>query len=48
MTRAQAEGFYAVHKERPFYGELVEQMIAGAGGGAGARRRERHHSSTAK
>ena len=28
MTRAQAEGFYAVHKERPFYGELVEQMIA--------------------
>lgn len=29
MTRAQAEGFYAVHKDRPFYGELVEQMIAG-------------------
>jgi nucleoside-diphosphate kinase len=29
MTRAQAEGFYAVHKERPFYGELVEQMSAG-------------------
>ena len=29
MTREQAEGFYAVHKERPFYGELVEQMIAG-------------------
>ena len=28
MTRAQAEGFYAVHKERPFYGELVEQMSA--------------------
>jgi nucleoside-diphosphate kinase len=28
MTRAQAEGFYAVHKERPFYGDLVEQMIA--------------------
>ncbi|MEQ1900300.1 MAG: nucleoside-diphosphate kinase [Devosia sp.] len=28
MTRSQAEGFYAVHKERPFYGELVEQMIA--------------------
>ena len=28
MTRAQAEGFYAVHKDRPFYGELVEQMIA--------------------
>jgi nucleoside-diphosphate kinase len=29
MTRAQAEGFYAVHKDRPFYGELVEQMIGG-------------------
>ena len=29
MTRSQAEGFYAVHKERPFYGELVEQMIGG-------------------
>ena len=28
LTRAQAEGFYAVHKDRPFYGELVEQMIA--------------------
>ena len=29
MTRAQAEGFYAVHKERPFFGELVESMTAG-------------------
>ena len=29
MTRAQAEGFYAVHKERPFYGELVETMTSG-------------------
>jgi len=28
MTKAQAEGFYAVHKERPFYGELVGQMSA--------------------
>ncbi len=28
MTRAQAEGFYAVHKERPFYGELVEFMMS--------------------
>jgi nucleoside-diphosphate kinase len=28
MTRAQAEGFYGVHKDRPFFGELVEQMIA--------------------
>ena len=29
MTRAQAEGFYAVHKERPFFGELVETMVSG-------------------
>lgn len=28
MSRAQAEAFYAVHKERPFYGELVEMMIS--------------------
>lgn len=29
MTRVQAEGFYAVHKERPFFGELVDFMISG-------------------
>ncbi|QJB57686.1 nucleoside-diphosphate kinase [Pseudodesulfovibrio sp. zrk46] len=29
MDRAQAEGFYAVHKERPFFGELVDYMISG-------------------
>ena len=29
MTRTQAEGFYAVHKERPFFGELVESMLSG-------------------
>ena len=28
MTRAQAETFYAVHKERPFFRELVEMMTA--------------------
>jgi nucleoside-diphosphate kinase len=28
MTRVQAETFYAVHRERPFFGELVEQMSA--------------------
>lgn len=28
MTKAQAEGFYAVHKDRPFFGELVEFMIS--------------------
>ena len=29
ITEAQAAGFYAVHKERPFYGELVEFMSSG-------------------
>jgi nucleoside-diphosphate kinase len=29
MTRAQAEAFYAVHRGRPFYGELVEFMSSG-------------------
>ncbi len=29
MTREQAEGFYAVHKERPFFGELCDFMISG-------------------
>ncbi len=26
MTKKEAEGFYAVHAERPFYGELTEFM----------------------
>ncbi len=29
MSREQAEGFYAVHRERPFFGELVTFMISG-------------------
>ena len=29
MTEAQAKRFYEVHKERPFYGELVEFMTSG-------------------
>jgi nucleoside-diphosphate kinase len=28
MTRAQAETFYGVHKERPFFGELVDTMTS--------------------
>ncbi len=28
LTEAQAKTFYEVHKERPFYGELVSQMTA--------------------
>ena len=29
LTREQAEGFYAVHKERPFFNDLVDYMISG-------------------
>ena len=29
MTRDQAEGFYGVHRERPFFGTLVEFMTSG-------------------
>jgi nucleoside-diphosphate kinase len=29
MSRDQAEGFYEVHKERPFFRELVDFMISG-------------------
>ena len=29
LTRAQAEGFYAVHRERPFFASLVEYMTSG-------------------
>ena len=29
MTKADAETFYAIHSERPFYGELVEYMTRG-------------------
>jgi nucleoside-diphosphate kinase len=29
LTREQAAEFYAVHKERPFYGELIDYMTSG-------------------
>ncbi|MFC4892415.1 nucleoside-diphosphate kinase [Pseudofrancisella aestuarii] len=29
LSRREAEGFYAVHKERPFFSALVEFMISG-------------------
>jgi nucleoside-diphosphate kinase len=29
LTREQAQGFYAVHKERPFYNDLVSYMTSG-------------------
>jgi nucleoside-diphosphate kinase len=47
LTRAQAEGFYAVHKARPFFGALCDYMTSGPvvvqvleGDGAIARNRE--------
>jgi len=29
LTKAEAEGFYAVHRERPFFGELTDFMSSG-------------------
>ena len=29
LSKEQAEGFYAVHKERPFYNDLVSYMTSG-------------------
>ncbi len=29
MSKIEAEGFYAVHKERPFFGELTDFMSSG-------------------
>jgi len=29
MSQAEAEGFYAVHRERPFFGDLVRYMCSG-------------------
>jgi nucleoside-diphosphate kinase len=29
LTQTQAEGFYAVHKERPFFKDLVKYMLSG-------------------
>lgn len=29
LTQAQAEGFYAIHKEQPFYMDLVQFMLSG-------------------
>jgi nucleoside-diphosphate kinase len=47
LTKEQAQGFYAVHKERPFYNDLVKFMTSGPvlvqvleGEGAVAKNRE--------
>ena len=29
LSRAEAEGFYAVHRERPFFKDLVDFMMSG-------------------
>ena len=29
LSKAEAEGFYAVHRERPFFGSLVDFMVSG-------------------
>jgi nucleoside-diphosphate kinase len=36
LTREQAEGFYSVHKERPFFNDLVAYMTSGPVGCSGA------------
>ena len=38
MSTAQAEGFYAVHRERPFFGDLVKYMTSGAADAAALER----------
>ena len=44
LTKAQAEAFYAVHKERPFYGSCgVHDLGAGRGAGARGRGRDRRN-----
>ncbi len=42
LNRDEAEEFYAVHRERPFFSALVEFMTSGPGHDPGARRRERY------
>ena len=44
MTQQQAEGFYAVHRERPFFPGLTEFMSSGTMCGDGARKRRRCQS----
>jgi nucleoside-diphosphate kinase len=48
LSRAEAEGFYAVHKARPFFNDLVTYMTRGPVVVSGPRRRETPSRSTAK
>ena len=41
LTKREAEGFYAVHRERPFFGELTDLHVVGPVRAAGARGAER-------
>ena len=36
ISKAQAEGFYAVHKARPFFGELCDLHVLGPAGSHGS------------
>jgi nucleoside-diphosphate kinase len=40
LSRSAVEGFYAVHRERPFFGELVDYMTSGPVVLAALRRRD--------
>ncbi len=44
LSKQQAEGFYDVHRERPFFSGLVTFMTEGPRGGAGAGARRRHQA----
>ena len=44
LSRAEAEAFYAVHKARPFFNDLVELHDFGPGDDPGAGRRRRHRA----
>src|SRR6202020_3362711 len=37
LSQTEAEGFYAVHRERPFFKDLVRYINSGPGGGGGGR-----------
>ena len=41
LSKEQAEGFYAEHSARPFFGALVSFMTSGPSNGSSVRRRKR-------
>ena len=46
LSQKEAEGFYAVHRERPFFKDLVKFMTSGPVHGAGARGRGCHREES--